>query len=713
MGKFLTILVVVMLGSGFEAQGSFITFSARNSVTWETIEADSVYIQNITQGRDTMLIGRSYFDLNSLAQVEKNDSYIPDQFVMSNNYPNAFTSRTDFVVHLPTTDELSIYVFNILGRQVAGTSLMLPSGNHAFTLEGSALANGVYFVKAQSAQEAETIKILKTGEQQGTQCTLDYRGAGAELRLPLAKRSSKGSDVYHFTFYAQGYIPLKVEDQIPQGGENYFFDLMPVPPPDDFTSKWRGFNLLGKFTQEWSNEGYVEEDFEMIADLGFNFVRLPVDYRTYTKADDWQVFEDSELYDIDNAVEWGEQYNIHVSLNLHRAPGYCVNPPSSPLPPAQDVSLWTDETAQLVFTDHWRMFAERYKDVPREVLSFNLVNEPANISGEEYVNAVLPAIQAIRNISPNRIIISDAVDWGNARVDDILEYDVVMSPHFYQPMQISHYRAEWVDGSDSYPQPSWPPVLMPDHLYGSWKSDYGDPMVVNGAFPKGTKVSVHIMQVSTHAAFFIKTESAMVFNKVFQPGPGEGEWEEVVYSEEWDVYQNIYDRDYTAILPEDAETLTIDIGEGDWLTFSSLGFDFPDAAEQQDVTLHPGISQWAVPQAVYELTPQSTLMVARAPEGYEQYFKMNGFLQKWIDLKWQNIPVHVGEWGVYNKTPHDVTLAFMENRLKAMKAAGLGWALWNFRGSFGILDSGRKDVNYESFRGHNLDRKMLDLLQQY
>jgi endoglucanase len=94
-------------------------------------------------------------------------------------------------------------------------------------------------------------------------------------------------------------------------------------------------------------------------------------------------------------------------------------------------------------------------------------------------------------------------------------------------------------------------------------------------------------------------------------------------------------------------------------------------------------------------------------------FRVNGFLQQWIDLKNTGVPVHVGEWGVYNKTPHDVTLAFMENRLLAMKTAGLGWALWNFRGSFGILDSDRADVNYENYNGHKLDSEMLELLQNY
>jgi len=55
----------------------------------------------------------------------------------------------------------------------------------------------------------------------------------------------------------------------------------------------------------------------------------------------------------------------------------------------------------------------------------------------------------------------------------------------------------------------------------------------------------------------------------------------------------------------------------------------------------------------------------------------------------------------------------MEDCLKNWQEAGWGWALWNFRGSFGILDSGRKDVKYEAWEGHQLDRKMLELLQRY
>ena len=78
----------------------------------------------------------------------------------------------------------------------------------------------------------------------------------------------------------------------------------------------------------------------------------------------------------------------------------------------------------------------------------------------------------------------------------------------------------------------------------------------------------------------------------------------------------------------------------------------------------------------------------------------------------KGVQIHVGEWGCYNQTPHDVALAWMSDYLSLWKAAGWGFSMWNLRGSFGILDSGRKDVTYEDYKGHKLDRRMLELLRE-
>ena len=83
---------------------------------------------------------------------------------------------------------------------------------------------------------------------------------------------------------------------------------------------------------------------------------------------------------------------------------------------------------------------------------------------------------------------------------------------------------------------------------------------------------------------------------------------------------------------------------------------------------------------------------------------------KWQPLVKQGVPIHVGEWGCYNKTPHDACLSWMGDIISLWKEAGWGWSMWNLRGPFGILDSDRHDAPYERFRGHLLDRQMLELL---
>jgi endoglucanase len=87
--------------------------------------------------------------------------------------------------------------------------------------------------------------------------------------------------------------------------------------------------------------------------------------------------------------------------------------------------------------------------------------------------------------------------------------------------------------------------------------------------------------------------------------------------------------------------------------------------------------------------------------------------QKWADLAKMGVGVHCGEGGAYNKTPHKVVLAWLRDVLEILTGHGIGLAVWNFRGSFGILDSGRKDVEYEDFHGRKLDRKLLELLQEF
>jgi endoglucanase len=326
---------------------------------------------------------------------------------------------------------------------------------------------------------------------------------------------------------------------------------------------WKGFNLLEKFSHMYpaQKSKFLESDIALIASWGFNFVRLPCSYLCWMKQEDWYgketptITNEQAIKDIDAVIELGKQYNLHVNLNMHRIQGYCVNPPNEP------VSLWNNEAALKAAIWQWQFFADRYKDIDNKRLSFDLINEPSNVDETTYTKVLDALVDGIRAKDPNRLIVIDGLDFGTKPLMMLKDKTIIQSTRGYNPMYVSHYKAGWVIGSNTYPKPQWP-------------------------------ITVH--------------------------------------NETWN-----------------KETL------------------------QQK------------------------------------------YIEPWKIAEQAGVGVHVGEWGCFNYTPHNVALRWMEDCLSLWKQAGWGWALWNLQGSFGVVNSERKDVKYEKYKGMKLDRKMLELLKRY
>jgi endoglucanase len=241
-------------------------------------------------------------------------------------------------------------------------------------------------------------------------------------------------------------------------------------PAQTTIPRWRGFNLVDffqAFDRGERSAGMVsEDDLKWIRDWGFDFIRLPMDYwlwidtnwrQTRTLApDDMVKIKESMMERVDRTVELGIKYGLHVSLNLHRAPGYCINNPER-----EPFVLWSDPRAEDAFVFHWDLFAKRYQGVSAKDLSFNLVNEAPGVrqgymSAEDYRRVMTRATDTIRKYTPDRIIIIDGLSVGNRVVENMIPTGVVQSVHAYTPAGISHYRASWVDKNQSFPTPTWP-----------------------------------------------------------------------------------------------------------------------------------------------------------------------------------------------------------------------------------------------------------------
>lgn len=331
--------------------------------------------------------------------------------------------------------------------------------------------------------------------------------------------------------------------------------------------RWRGFNLLGLFTSHHDGV-FMEEDFQLISELGFDFVRIPMSYRNWTVTGD--ISDPSDVYKVDTAklesvdasVRLGEKYGLHVNLNFHRAPGYCINPGEK-----EPFDLWHDAEAVKAFAWHWEMFAKRYAGIPSEKLSFDLVNEPLGekqgVTHADHRRAVEAAVKAIRAIDSARLIVADGMDCGNTPCPELADLNIGESCRAYVPMSLTHHRAGWWQDHALWTEtPHWPEMANED---GIWNRE-------------------------------------------------------------------------------------------------------------------------------------------RLYRHYEVWAKMSHEL---------GIGVHCGEGGVYTHTPHAVILPWMEDVMDILQGFNIGYALWNFRGDFGIMDSGRKDCPYVQWRGHQLDKGMLDILKRH
>ena len=218
---------------------------------------------------------------------------------------------------------------------------------------------------------------------------------------------------------------------------------------------------MDMFTMRDTDGRFHEEDFMMISDMGFDFVRLPLCYTLWTKTPAWEdvySIEEAAIEKVDEAVRLGKKYGIHVNVSFHRGPGYSVNRERE-----EPYLLWRDREALDAFMYHWQYFARRYKGIPNGEVSFNLLNEPARDNGvlthASHEHVMRSTVKAIREIDKQRLIILDGMVWGNEPLPELADMaadNVAHSTRAYIPMGVTHYKASWVDESRSYPEPSWP-----------------------------------------------------------------------------------------------------------------------------------------------------------------------------------------------------------------------------------------------------------------
>jgi FlgD Ig-like domain len=87
----------------------------------------------------------------------ESDFLIPQKFVLNQNYPNPFNPSTTISMELPFTGQVSLVIYDVLGREVIKlVDAPMSYGVHRVSWDGrnatgSPIASGVYFARMESS----------------------------------------------------------------------------------------------------------------------------------------------------------------------------------------------------------------------------------------------------------------------------------------------------------------------------------------------------------------------------------------------------------------------------------------------------------------------------------------------------------------------------------------------------------------------------------
>lgn len=87
------------------------------------------------------------------------------------------------------------------------------------------------------------------------------------------------------------------------------------------------------------------------------------------------------------------------------------------------------------------------------------------------------------------------------------------------------------------------------------------------------------------------------------------------------------------------------------------------------------------------------------------------FYKPWKEMAESGCRVHIGECGCYNKVRNETALAWYKDFFSVLNELGFGFALWNFRGPFGIAEHGREGTNWQEMNGIRFDKDLYELFK--
>lgn len=203
--------------------------------------------------------------------------------------------------------------------------------------------------------------------------------------------------------------------------EGYMFDFKKTNCEwmiNDMVCELAGPDFAREFWQAFKDNYITEADIAYIKQTGANTIRLPFNYKLFTREDYMGKNDETEGFkQMAKVIDWCRKYDLHLILDMHDCPGGQTgdnidNGHGYPW-------LFESEASQQLFCQIWQKIASRYKDEP-VILGYELMNEPIATMFSDSLRAALNAkleplykraTKAIREVDLNHIILLGGAQW--------------------------------------------------------------------------------------------------------------------------------------------------------------------------------------------------------------------------------------------------------------------------------------------------------------
>lgn len=231
----------------------------------------------------------------------------------------------------------------------------------------------------------------------------------------------------------------------------------------EYTGFMKGVNLGGWISQfdDFSKSHFdtfiTENDIKNIAELGFDHVRVPVDYNVL-QDDDGTINEEGFGY-LEKCREWCMDHGLNMIIDLHECYGYSFDP----LKDMDRRVFFYDKDLQRRFLDLWHIIAERFRKWPEHV-AFEPLNEVVLFDVRDTWNELASEyIRMMRSIAPDSYIVIGGVCYNNVNtvqyIDVPVDEKIIYNFHCYEPFMFTHQGAYWVDGMPENFRTGYPETL--------------------------------------------------------------------------------------------------------------------------------------------------------------------------------------------------------------------------------------------------------------